>query len=303
MRHDKLGKELEIIRMLASYEDLSVDEICRRTNLSRRNLYYYLQFFKESGFILFKRNKCYHIDRRSPFLNKLLDLLQFTEEEATTMRKALDMIDGNNPIVNHLRAKLDRFYDFDILSDVESRKKAAEKVNTIYEAIKNKCVVKIEGYSSPHSLTVRDRYVEPYMLMNNNNDVRCYEPLTDQCKTFRVSRMEKVVALDLRWSDENKHTQVFTDIFMFSSDSKKPIRLRMGQLSKNVFTEEYPAIKEHITAENDNHWIADFEVCDFRGIGRFVLGLLEDIEILGNEDFREYIYNKVEKAGAMLRNK
>ena len=303
MRMDKLGKELEMIRLLASPEDYTVKDICEITGVSKRNFYYYLHFFRDNGFILFKHNRCYHIDRRSPFLNKMLDLLQFTEDEAVTLRRLLTMVGENNPVVNGLKAKLDRFYDFSILADMESRKKAAKIVNTLYEAIKQKRVVKLEGYSSPHSMTVRDRFVEPYLLMNNNNDVRCYEPLTDQCKTFRISRMDRVVMMDLKWSGESKHTQVFTDIFMFSGDTHRPVRLLLGQLARNVFVEEHPAGAKLVVPDGNGRWLLEVEVCDYRGIGRFVLGLFDDIEILGDDAFKAYIYNKVEAMQARLAGK
>ena len=34
-------------------------------------------------------------------------------------------------------------------------------------------------------------------------------------------------------------------------------------------------------------------MCDYRGIGRFVLGLNKDIEILGNDKFIDYIHNEI----------
>ncbi|MBQ7421014.1 MAG: WYL domain-containing protein [Prevotella sp.] len=295
MRHDKLGKELELVLLLADTEDYSVDEICERVMLSRRNFYYYLHFLRDSGFIVFKRNNSYHVDQRSPFLNRLLHLLQFTEDEAVTVRRLLDMAGDTNPIVNSLRYKLDRFYDFSILNDPDMRKKAAKKVNTLYEAIKWKQVVKLVGYSSPHSQTVTDRFVEPFLFMNNNNDIRCYEVLSHSCKTFRISRMQDVELIDLKWSHEQDHVRMFTDIFMFSGTEHLPVRVRMGQLARNVFVEEYPAGQKYLASDDETHWILELEVCDYRGIGRFVLGLFEDIEVLGDARFYQYISEKVVK--------
>ena len=34
-------------------------------------------------------------------------------------------------------------------------------------------------------------------------------------------------------------------------------------------------------------------VCSFTGIGRFILGLYDDIEILGSEDLKEYMKEKI----------
>ena len=107
--------------------------------------------------------------------------------------------------------------------------------------------------------------------------------------------MEDIEPVDLKWSHEAKHRQLFTDIFMFSGEEHRPVSIRMGRLSHNVFLEEYPAGGKNITPDDENHWILNLEVCDFRGIGRFVLGLFEDIEILSSDDFKEYIRGKIEK--------
>ena len=103
MRHERFGRELDLVLMLADTEDYTVKEICESLNFSRRNFYYYIELLKNAGFIVYKRNSCYHIDQRSPFLNKLLHLLQFTEDEAVTMRKLLDMAGTSNSIINNLK--------------------------------------------------------------------------------------------------------------------------------------------------------------------------------------------------------
>ena len=295
MRHEKLNRELDLILLLSGPQNYTVDEICERLSISRRNLYYYLHSLKDCGFQIYKHGHCYHIDRRSPFLAHLFEMVQFTDDEAVTLRKLLDMAGDSNPVVQNLKSKLDRFYDFRILSDVSLRKKTAQMVNTLYTAIVHKQLVKIVDYSSPHSQTMSNRFVEPFLLMNNNNDVRCYEMATGQCKTFRLSRMGNVELIDLRWSHEEEHKQVFTDLFMFSGDEHETIRLRLGQLAHSIFLEEFPAGIRYLQPDGPHHWLLSLEVCDYRGIGRFVLGLYEDIEVLDSPAFQQYLDQRIDQ--------
>ena len=74
-------------------------------------------------------------------------------------------------------------------------------------------------YSSPHSHSVTNRVVEPFLLMNNNQDVRCHEIETRTNKTFRLNRIQHIETLNTQWIYECYHRQVFTDIFMFSSET------------------------------------------------------------------------------------
>lgn len=293
MRHDKLERELDMLLLLAENCDYTVDEACRRLNISRRNFYYYLEFFRDSGFHVEKHSGRYRIRRDSPFFTKLIDVVSFTEDEAVTLRQLLDTADQRNVVVEKIRRKLERFYDFDILSNEELRQRATRNVSTIYEAIKLKQMVVLKNYSSPHGQTVRDRVVEPFLLMNGNNEVRCYEPASDMNKTFKLSRMGDVQLLDLEWSHENRHRRMYTDVFMFSGEEQLPVRLRLGQLSVNVLCEEYPKATPYIIADGDSHWLLDMPVCSYKGIGRFVLGLYDDIEVLGSEDFRSFLSEKI----------
>lgn len=293
MRNSSLSRDLDLLLLLADSRDHSVADICEQLDISRRTLYYYIESFRQAGFDLFKRNGCYHIDQRSPFLRKLLNLLQFSEDEAVLLRRLLDKTTEANAVVRSLRYKLDRFYDFNILNDAEMRERSSRIVNTLYEAVKAKQLVKIIGYSSPHSRTQSDRVVEPFLFMNNNNDIRCYELSSGTCKTFRISRMQDAVMLDLSWGNEEKHRQTFTDIFMFTGETQTEVTVRLGRLSRNVFVEEHPQGERYLQQEDDGHWLLRLPVCDYRGIGRFVLGLYEDVEILGDEGFLLYIREKI----------
>ena len=111
-------------------------------------------------------------------------------------------------------------------------------------------------------------------------------------KTLELARMEDVVMLDLKWSHEQEHRRMYTDIFMFSSEQQLPVSLRMGRLACNILREEYPRAAQYITAEDDGHWLLEMPVCSYIGITRFVLGLFEDIEVLGGSDFIDYLNQK-----------
>ena len=59
--------------------------------------------------------------------------------------------------------------------------------------------------------------------------------------------------------------------------------------------EEYPQSEKCFTQEDDNHWLFSTDVVSYLGIGRFVLGLFSDIQIIGDEGFKKYVRNMLEK--------
>lgn len=295
MRHDKLERELNLLLMLTENHNYTVEDICSRQQISRRNFYYYLEFFRLSGFKVEHQKPFYRIRKDSPFFQKIDEIVHFTEDEAITMRRILDLTNDQSVQVERLRRKLDRLYDLQILDNVEMKEQQAHILSMFYEAIKLKQAVKLMGYSSPHSNTISDRIVEPFLLMNGNREVRCYELSSDMNKTFKLSRMQNVQLLDVAWENEERHRQMFTDVFMFSGEQHFMVTLLMGRLSTSVLHEEYPKADKYVQQEDDSHWRAEIPVCSFIGIGRFVLGLFEDIEVLGCDEFKNYLKEKIHK--------
>lgn len=270
-------------------------EICEKIGISRRNLYYYLEFFRDAGFIVENHRPYYLIRKDSPWFKKIDAAVHFTEDEAILMRRLLEKVDDGSQQIAHLLRKLDKLYDLDIINPVEIRERQAANASVIYEAIKQKRVVVLKNYASPHSDTVSDRRVEPFLFMNGNQDVRCYEYASKMNKTFKLSRIQEVEMLDLSWSNESKHINIHTDIFMFSAEEEQIVKLRMGRLSTYILREEYPKSERYIEQEDESHWLCELPVCSFLGIGRFVIGLMEDIEVLENEAFRQYLKERVKR--------
>ncbi|AKU69252.1 helix-turn-helix transcriptional regulator [Prevotella fusca] len=293
MRFDKLKKQLELLILLSDGRNYTIEELCKRMELSRRNFYYLLDFIKHAGFIVFKNQGCYHIDRRSPFFTQLLQTIQFTDRDIKTIHSVLMMAGNDSEMVNQLRQKLENAYSLSVSADSPVRRQMDSNLKMLRKAMNEKRTVRLVGYSSPHSHTVKDRIVEPFLLLHDNQDVRCHELVSGANKTFKISRMTGVEMLDTPWLHEDSHRQVFTDIFMFSSEERHRVRLRLGQLSHNLFVEEYPQGAHYVTPNEDGSWLLDIEVCDYRGLGRFVLGLFKDIEVVEGDGFKAYMKDEI----------
>ena len=132
------------------------------------------------------------------------------------------------------------------------------------------------------------------MLMDGNREVRCFEPASGMNKTFKIIRMHDVEVLADGWMFKDEHKQMFTDVFMFSAETTTTVELLLGQLSYNILSEEYPKATAHVEMVDKTHWLLKLEVCSYIGIGRFVLGLYDDIKVLGDDGFKDYLKNKLE---------
>ncbi|MEE1121594.1 MAG: WYL domain-containing protein [Prevotella sp.] len=292
MRHDKLGLQLELLLLLTENRQWTVEQICQKLHIQKRNLYYYLDFFRGADFNIVKHGAYYSISRDSKFISRLCDIVKFSEDEIMLIKRLLDESDNSNMLVRSLKQKLMRFYDFNIIGDEQLRLRHAKIVSTMYEAIRSQQMVVIHNYSSAHSGSVTDRIIEPFLLMNGNRDIRAYEIKSKMNKTFRLSRMESVTLLDEKWLCRSEHRQIYTDIFNFASEDLIPVTLRLDQLSYNVLVEEFPLAEKDITSDGE-HWLYNSHVCSLKGIGRFVIGLYDHIEIINSPELEDYVCRKL----------
>ena len=167
-------------------------------------------------------------------------------------------------------------------------------ITTLYNAMKWKKMAILYNYSSSNSDTRRSRVVEPFTFLNDNKEVRCYEINSKMNKTFKISRIERAEVLDDAWANEHKHRNHYTDIFMFSGDTQHHVVLHLDRLAYNIITEEYPKSIDFIEQIGDSNWQLSMDVCSFKGIGRFVLGLSNHITAIENDDFKEYLRQQME---------
>ena len=289
MRQDILERQLQLMVLLTQNRNLTQNEISEKLGFTRRTYYRYLEAFRRMGFVVVKEGSYHRLDRSSPFFSRITELVHFTEAEAVTLRGVLDSLNDHSPEINYLREKLARLYNGSILRQHASNKLFAENLRNLYEAVKLQRTVILHDYRSARSDTVTDRVVEPFQFVYGNEDVRCYETASDLCKTFKVERIGRVSVLDLKWGNKDKHVTYFTDLFHFSSENFCEVTLSLDRLAMELLLEEHPLSEPELTPEGDR-WIWKAQVCSWKGIGRFVLGLAGDIQVLSPQEFIDYLH-------------
>lgn len=295
MDHSKLERMLRIIILLTSNRQYSIEDIAKRIFVTPRTVYRYIDTIKEVGFLVKKHNeKYYYIDRNSNYFKDISDLVHFSAEESLLLRHAIDNIDENTQIKQNLKKKLYTIYDYRILPEIVIHKGMAGNVSELMNAINEKKQVRLLEYRSSHSSQVTDRLVEPFEFTTNFVQVWCYEPATGINKLFRLSRIQCVEKKESSWQYEPQHSASNIDLFRISTTQRMPIHLRLGIKSANLLREEFPLSEKELQQEDTDHWILKTEVCSYDGVGRFVMGLLDDIEIIDSPSLVHYLKEKIE---------
>lgn len=295
MEPNPIPRIINLIAYLTNPCSHTAQQLADMLGVSRRNVYNYLHTLDGCGFHIIREGSRYRLDPQSAFFKRIHENIPLSDTEAEYICHTLAEANSTDTMAARLRTKLVRHFGLDdLVADPQSVQRVNDTKATLRQAMRMERIVKICDYSSPHSHTISDRYVEPFLFMSGGHDVRCYEITTHQNKTFKLSRMGGVEILADSWFNKASHRQMYTDIFMFSGEERHTVNLRLGQLSRNLMVEEYPLAEPFITPCGDaRHWMLTTDVVSFLGIGRFVMGLYDDIDIIGGDDFRQYIDAKL----------
>jgi len=288
MDQQKMQKLLRLLMMLAGKRWYSLREIMDTLESSGRTVYRYLETFETAGFILEKNKGSYRLQRNSSAMRSLQNLMHFSKEEVLILYETLGLIEGTSPLKEQLIRKLNVLYDYKALEQLQQNNDLA-KIHLLSDAIRNKKQVNLKSYRSSNSDKITDRKVEPFDYLPDYRSVWCYEYESNSCKQFKIARVQEIELMNRDWENENLHQLPFTDAFRISA--MKAIAVVQAKLSLkayNLLLEEFPLSREYVKEENGFYQLK-IPVAGYQGIGRFVMGLPGETEVLGTKGFKEFL--------------
>lgn len=296
MDQPKLERLLRLMKLMTGNVNYTVDDLAERLGTSYRSIYRYIETFKDAGFVVHKlEGGIYKLGKESRYFKDISQLVHFTDEEAHIVNQLIEGLDDTNSLKQNLRKKLSTVYNCTSMASSIVRGKNASNVNRLLEAIEEQRQVVLVDYASSHAGVTRNRIVEPFGFTTNYVQAWCYEPESGMNKLFKIARIGSVEVLDEAWQHTDKHQEGYIDIFRMTGFAEHRVCLKLGMLAHNLLVEEYPLAERDITPTKDGQWMLDTKVCNYIGIGRFVLGLLDDIEIVDSPEFDAYITSLLQK--------
>ena len=292
MDQPKIERVLRLMKMMTGNSNYTIDDMAERLGISYRSVYRYIETFKEAGFVVHRKGGVYKLGKESRYFREISQLIHFTDEEAHIVNQLIEGLDNTNALKQNLRKKLTAVYNCTSMAESVVEGKNAVNINHLIEAITEKKQVILKDYASSHSGVVRDRLVEPFGFTTNYVQVWCYEPESGMNKLFNTARIGAVEVAAESWQYEAEHHEGYIDVFRISGYEQRNVKVEMNVLAHNLLVEEYPLASRDITQIDESRWLLDTMVCDYAGVGRFVMGLLKDVKILTPE-FEEYIKREI----------
>lgn len=284
-----MERMLRLMKYLSSNVNYTIGELSDKLEMSPRTVYRYLDTFKSAGFAVVKLyGDVYKLGKMPREAVELDKLIYFSEEEAYLVNSLIDRLVPTNSLKANLKEKLSAIYRSTSIADYVGSKSSAAAVEALGAAIQERKCARLLGYESGNSHTVRDRLVEPFAFTANYEDVWAMDLEDGRNKTFKISRIGEVELLDAEWEHEAEHHKSEMDVFRMTGDKRIPVVLRMSLMAKNLLVEEYPMAARDLRTEGGD-WILETGVCSLQGLGRFVSGLMDEVQVEKGEELKAWL--------------
>lgn len=189
-----------------------------------------------------------------------------------------------------------------------SQDESTRKYIRIRKAMKERLIVTLTDYRADDG--VSDRLVEPYQILPVHGSIICYDLDRKGIREFKVSRFKDVILSDRRWKNTNRHKELRVDLFDMLEESGKAslhVLIALSNRAYNLMCEEHPASTTHITEnhgsdQNELPWVLDTEVYSLTGVGRFCVGLAQDIRIIEGEELKQYVRDYITQSLSRLQS-
>ena len=289
MDQPKIELVLRLMTLLTGNASYTVQDLARMMGTTPRSTYRYMDTLKGAGFVVERVDgtiyRCLPLKRPYPDLSKMV---YFSEEEAAIVANMIDRLDETNVLKQSLKRKLAAVYDSTSISDFIDKKSNAVNVQALSDAIKGRKKVILHGYESANSGNIRDRHVEPFSFTTNYIDIWAYDLENGINKRFKIARIDQIEVLPDSWTAEKSHKAKPIDCFRIHGHRPTRVKLQLSQRAKNLLLEEYPLAEKYVK-KSRGHWLFDGPVCGMEGVGRFVLGLRKEIDILESDELKQYV--------------
>lgn len=292
--HRKIYRVFSLISRLRAPFGVTKAALAYDFDVSERTIERYFVLLQDLGFEVEKKGDCFFIERVDRFQFKPEDLIIFSLEEAAAIKDAITNSPLRGPLQKSLLSKLYALTDIDEISETLYRQGISKNISTVRKAIKNKEQLILKNYHSLSSGKTSDRLIEPIKFYCYYTYLIAFEVNSHMVKQFKIDRIEGVATTDSQWQFEEKHGECQIDAFGMSGFQLVPVNLNLSPRAHHLMQEEFPDTVKDIHIVDDGA-IYDGAVYSFEGIGRFIMGLLDEVKVIKPKELKIYIEDRVTK--------
>ncbi len=288
----KILRVFQLISLLKS-GGRTVDQLAQQLDTTPRTIYRYFKLLEEIGFMIDQDFHGRYFVHREEGENPED---RFTLEEISILRQLIQSGASGHPLRGNLLKKLALHSEAKELPEQFLKLRVAKLFRTLSEAVENNRQVILKNYHSANSQEITDRLVEPFQFGEGFQSVLALDTKDKQCKYFKLERIGEVLVLDKPYKFQKMHEKTSTDIFGISGRKETWVTLRLSLRAYVLLREEFPLAQPYLEKEETEEtksYLFNGPVLNFKGVGRFVMGLADEVTIVNPPEFKAYVKEKM----------
>lgn len=294
LNQHKILRVLQLISLLKKEPAKSIRFMAGFIESTERTVYRYLDLIKELGFELERdQNKRYFITG-----DRFQEFDSFTNEEVALLSELLLSSAKDNKLKDAILKKIYFKSEMAVHGNNILNAHLGLIIQKISISIENENKIILKSYHSANSQKIVDRLVEPISFSDNYTSICAFEIATQKNKYFNIERITAVEELSEKQEFQSLHKVDQTDVFGFTewNGEKFDIELNLSLRAFVILKEEYPLVLPFITQTDKNKpYILKCSINNPKPITRFILGLSNEVEIIGSKEYIEYFSNRIKK--------
>lgn len=285
---NKILRVLQLITLLKKQPAKSIRFLAGILESTDRTVYRYLDLVKELGFELQKdHNNKFQIIGEDDYPS-----ISFSKEEVSLLRDLVLSTGKDNKLKDSLLQKIYLQSELAIQGNHVLKANLGRMIEKINSSISENKRILLKGYHSINTQVISDRIIEPISLTDNYNSVCGFEVETKLNKYYNLERINEVVILDESQEFNKLHQLDELDIFGFSerNGEKFIVELSLSLRAYILLKEQYPKVEKYIVKDKKSEkYHLKVEINNPKPIKRFIMGLNDEIEVLGSKSFIKHL--------------
>lgn len=287
---EKIFQIFTILRHLNTPPGKTVKQLEQLLGASKSAIYRDLKILEELGYLI-DTDERHRKFLQFQFSKKGDDLLD--PDELFFLQEHLQQISHSTPdahLAQSILHKFDRNLSMIPLVDVLPQFHKNRMLRILRIALNNQRCVLVKGYRSMTSNTISDRHVEPLEVTQDYRYLIGWDLNKDDQRQFKIDRIEDIDLLDQTVSPGRLHSPM--DIFGLTGTDWLPAKLKLSTTAHHLLVEEFPLSRQFIRHTGQGTFFEGI-VRNWKGIGRFVLGLPGEVEVINPPAFKDYLQEKI----------
>jgi proteasome accessory factor C len=287
--HRKIYRVFQLIARLRAPLGCNKKEVAEVFEVTERTIERYFNLLTELGFHITRSHNRHRIEQKGLAGIKQEEYINFTLEEAALIKKALFSLKHPENVQKNLLDKLYTLTELDELSDMVYDLNLSKNISVIRYAKQNEEQICLVGYNSMSNEKPRNYTLEPIRFFNYYRYLMAFDIKAAKVKQFKTERIGQILKTGKPWEFAEQHTKVKVDAFGMTGSEDIEVCLGLSKRARYLLEEEYPETLGCITKTHDVYEYVGV-VHSLKGVGRFVMGLMDEVQVIKPKDLVNYIH-------------